>query len=92
MLTFRNFTFFDTADAGSILQIEPKRFDSGYKPEPTKVVDMDKLVCPCKMLQYTENTDKHLKFVHATTQVSKKVCRRPNLFKRLNYKETKEKK
>ncbi len=26
----------DIADAGSILQIEPKRFGSGYKPEPAK--------------------------------------------------------
>ncbi len=45
---YRNFKVFDTAYAGSILQIEPKRFDSGYparktcragKPEPTKVVE-----------------------------------------------------
>ncbi len=44
---FCDFKVFDIADAGSILQIEPKRFDSGYKPEPTKKALTNK-ACPCR--------------------------------------------
>ena len=41
----------DSFAAGSTLQIEPKRFDSGYKPEPAKEEELNESVATLKLVK-----------------------------------------